>query len=144
MVLFAVWASVLCLCSCVYPNASRDVYNCRSTRTANYRRQLREAGAAMTTHSHLDATTKTWHKPDEPRAFTLKFDQTKLKSANPVRRLEYQEKKEVEGVLFTSGACILDRSYVCYFSSLSEMEESFSTIGHYTLTWHDSGEEING
>ncbi len=66
----------------------------------------------MTIQHRLDATTQTWRKPDEPRAFTLKFDQSKLKSANPVRRLDYQEKKEVEGVLFTSGACILDRSYM--------------------------------
>src|SRR6266568_5836955 len=76
LVLFSVWASVLCpyLCSCVYPHASRDAYNCRSTRTANYRRQLREAGAAMTTHSHLDATTKTWNiRRDVPLAFILHY-----------------------------------------------------------------------
>src|SRR6266568_8528702 len=134
MVLLSVWAGVLCLCSCVYPNASRDAYHCRSTCKANYRRQLREAGAAMTLHSHLDATTKTWHKPDEPRAFTLKFDQSKLKSANPVRRQAYKVKQELLGVQFPNGACILDRSFMCYFPTLSDLEESFHTIGHYTLT----------
>ncbi len=62
----------------------------------------------MTTHSHLDATTQTWRKPDEPRAFTLKFDQSK---------------------------------FMCYFPTLSDLEESFHTIGHYTLTWHDEMEQ---
>ncbi len=143
MVLFSVWASVLCLCSCVYPNASRDAYNCRSTRTANYRRQLREAGAAMTIHSHLDATTQTWHKPDEPRAFTLKFNQSKLKSANPVRRQEYQEWKEVEGILFTSGSVCLDRSYMNYFPTLTDLCDSFGTIGKYDIVWHDEMEEAS-
>src|SRR6266568_1691193 len=94
----------------------------------------------MTTHSHLDATTQTWRKPDEPRAFTLKFNQSKLKSANPVRRQEYQEWKELMGVQFPNGACILDRSFMCYFPTLSDLEESFNTIGHYTLTWHDEQE----
>ncbi len=91
--------------------------------------------------NHLDATTKLWKRKDEPRAFTLKFDQSKLKSANPVRRLEYQEKKELMGVQFPNGACILDRSFMCYFPTLSDLEESFHTIGHYTLTWHDEMEQ---
>src|SRR6266567_560593 len=143
MVLFSVWASVLCpyLCSCVYPNASRDAYNCRSTRTANYRRQLREAGAAMTTHSHLDATTQTWRKPDEPRAFTLKFDQSKLKSANPMRREAYKVKQELLGVQFPNGACCLDRNFMNWYDSLTSLCDSFGTIGKYEIEWHDEQEQ---
>ncbi len=90
--------------------------------------------------NHLDATTKLWKRKDEPRAFTLKFNQSKLKSANPVRRQEYQEWKEVEGILFTSGAVCLDRSYMNYYGSLTELCDSFGTIGHYKIQWHDEQE----
>src|SRR6266568_9555176 len=132
MVLFSVWASVLCLCSCVYPNASRDAYNCRSTRTANYRRQLREAGAAMTTHSHLDATTKTWNiRRDVPLAFILHYNQRKLKSANPKTRQEYQEWHECDCVLFVSGKVILDRNYVNFFPSMSALKEHCEQVCDY-------------
>ena len=44
---------------------------------------------------NLDATTQTWRKPDMPRAFTLKFNQSKLRSANPVKRQEYQESPDL-------------------------------------------------
>ena len=95
----------------------------------------------MTTHSHLDATTKTWHKPDEPRAFTLKFNQSKLKSANPVRRQEYQEWKEVEVILFTSGSVCLDRSFMNYYPTLTDLCDSFGTIGKYEIEWHEGDEQ---
>ena len=94
----------------------------------------------MTLHHRLDATTQTWHKPDEPRAFTLKFDQSKLKSANPVRRQEYQEWKELLGVQFPNGACILDRSFMNYYPTLTDLCDSFGTIGHYKIQWHDEQE----
>ncbi len=89
---------------------------------------------------NLDATTKTWHKSDEPRAFTLKFNQSKLKSANPVRRQEYQEWKEVEGILFTSGSVCLDRSFMNYYPTLTDMCDSFGTIGKYEIEWLDEQE----
>ncbi len=91
--------------------------------------------------NHLDATTKLWKRKDEPRAFTLKFDQSKLKSANPVRRLEYQEKKELMGVQFPNGACILDRSFMNYYPTLTDLCDSFGTIGVYNITWHDEQEQ---
>ncbi len=95
----------------------------------------------MTLHSHLDATTKTWHKPDEPRAFTLKFDQSKLKSANPMRREAYKVKQELLGVQFPNGACILDRSFMNYYPTLTDLCDSFGTIGVYNITWHDEQEQ---
>ncbi len=90
---------------------------------------------------NLDATTQTWKKPDVPRSFTLKFDQSKLKSANPVRRQEYQEWKEVEGILFTSGTVCLDRSYMNFYGSLTELCDSFGTIGKYEIEWHGEEQE---
>ncbi len=95
----------------------------------------------MTIHHRLDATTQTWHKPDAPRSFTLKFDQSKLKSANPVRRQEHQEWKEGEGILFTSGSRCLDRSYMNYFPTLTDLCDSFGTIGKYEIEWHDEMEQ---
>ena len=94
----------------------------------------------MTLQHRLDATTQTWRKPDMPRGFVLKYDQTKLKSANPVRRLEYQEKKELMGVRFPNGACILDRNFMNYFPTLTELCDSFGTIGKYDIQWLDEME----
>ncbi len=94
----------------------------------------------MTIQHRLDATTQTWRKPDAPRSFLLKFDQTKLHSANPVRRLEYQEKKELMGVQFPNGACILDRNFMNYFPTLTDLCDSFGTIGKYEIEWLDEQE----
>lgn len=94
----------------------------------------------MMQRNSLDATTRLWRKPESPRAFTLKFNQSKLKSANPVRRQEYQEWKEVEGVQFTNGAVCLDRSYMNYFPTLTDLCDSFGTIGKYEIEWLDEQE----
>jgi len=97
----------------------------------------------MIQHNPLDATTRTWRKPESPRAFTLKFNQSKLHSANPVRRQEYQEWKEVEGILFTSGSVCLDRNFKNYFPPLTDLCDSFGTIGKYEIEWLDSEEEAS-
>ncbi len=132
MVLFSVWAGVLYLCSCVYPNASRDAYHCRSTRTANYHRQLREAGAAMTTHSRLDATTRPWKRRDTPRLFKITYNHNKVK---PYRSGRYQIEVDAnrrqsftrDGVVWVHGTVSLDNGDT--YKSLSDMQEQLSVLG---------------
>jgi len=97
----------------------------------------------MTTHSsRLDATTRTWMKPDTPRSFLLHFNQRKLKSANPARRIEYQQYDDLWGVLFPNGAVSLERPYINknYFFTLTEMCDSFSALGDYDIQWLDEME----
>ncbi len=88
-------------------------------------------------HIPLDATTKTWRKQDVPRAFRLHFNQSKLKSANPVKRQEYQEWQELCGVVFPSGLVSLDRNFVNFFHSMSDLEEHCARIGQYDITFAD-------
>jgi hypothetical protein len=99
----------------------------------------------MTTQpKHLDATTYTWHKPPAPRVFRIHFDRSKLKSQNPMKRQEYQEWNEVEGVQFTNGAIALDREYtiVNFFNTLTDMCDYFGTLGKYEIAWEDEESEL--
>jgi len=78
-------------------------------------------------------------KRDVPRRFELIFNRTKLRSANPRTRLEYQVNQSLYGVLFTTGQVVLERPYVNTnaFETFSEMCDHFSAIGAYEVTWLD-------
>jgi hypothetical protein len=94
----------------------------------------------MSIQPTFDATTRTWKRRDTPRAFLLKFDQSKLKSANPVKRLDYQVKQELWGVVFTNGAVCLERDFMNYWRSFTDMCDHFGAIGRYDVTFLDEME----
>jgi len=78
-----------------------------------------------------------------PRLFTLTYDRTKLKSANPVTRLEYQKRLMVWGAQFPHTGDFPDS--VCLqngtsFLSLIDLDEHFSSMGAYVIEWQDEQE----
>lgn len=105
----------------------------------------RKIATGSTQHIPLDATTRLYKRPETPRTFTLKFNQSKLKSANPVTRQRYQEWKEVEGVLFTNGIVCLERPELNKnaYDTLTDMCDDFAAKGKYTIIWHDEQEEAS-
>ncbi|SRR5260221_13695634 len=78
-------------------------------------------------------------KRDVPRRFELTFNRTRLKSANPKTRLDYQVNESLWGVLFPTGVVMLERPYVNInaFETFTDLCDHFAAIGTYTVTWLD-------
>jgi hypothetical protein len=86
----------------------------------------------MIQRNPLDATTKTWRKPPQPRTFLIEFNHKKV---NPFRSGRYMAEVDAqrhetqmrEGTLYSNGVVTLD-SGVCY-DSLAEMKETLEHFG---------------
>ena len=78
---------------------------------------------------------------DVPRLFLLTFNQSKLKSANPAKRLEYQQSQTLWGTLYPNGAVSLERDYMNYWSTLTEMCDHLAAIGKYDIEWYGEMED---
>lgn len=79
-------------------------------------------------------------RADSPRLFTLVYDNSRVKSANPQYRQQAREKQHRFGVLWPEGGVSLS-SQGNYFTSMDSLRDYLDERGVYTLTWVDSGEE---
>lgn len=74
-----------------------------------------------------------------PRLFTLEYDNSKVKSANPWTRTQLKDKHERWGVLWVEGGVSLSSGV--YFTTLDELRDHFHQAGIYRMVWQDTGEE---
>jgi len=86
--------------------------------------------------ARIQAHLTTVHKQRErPRIFELSYDRTKLKSRNPVTRLDYQAKLHLWGTRYPDGGVGLSSGV--WFETQYEMEIHFGLMGAYEVTWED-------
>lgn len=71
-------------------------------------------------------------REQQPRCFLLKWNYAKAKTA----RASKHTWREAYGTLYPNGRVTLDYASPGY-ASLSEMEETFSEEGEYTIDWLD-------
>jgi hypothetical protein len=88
-----------------------------------------------------EAIVKTKRPRQLPRLFELTYDRTKLKSRNPVTRLDYQVKLTLWGTDYPptdlpSGVGLQNGTW---FRDVQELRDHFEAMGEYDIIWHDVG-----
>ena len=90
----------------------------------------------MSAQHHLDATTQTWKRPNEPQHFLLTYNRRKLPTRNPITRREYEQNLSLWATEYPATvdfqSCIILQNGV-FFNSMDELRDHFKAMGDYTL-----------